>query len=174
MYQTILYPTDGSEGSAAVADHVRELAAAFDATVHVLYVVDARGANYGLSGAFLTDEGSGVQADPAPDDDSGMVGEGTDAAATRSALVERGEEIVEAAAAALRDGEAPPETVTAVETGTPHSAILEYADENDVDLVVMGTHGRTGVERYLLGSVAEKVVRLADVPVTTVRADEGE
>ncbi|SFR43925.1 MULTISPECIES: universal stress protein [Halorubrum] len=171
MYQTILYPTDGSEGAEAVVDHVRELAAAFDATVHVLHVVDARSASYGLSGAFLTKEGSGVRADPAPGDGSGMVGEGTDAEATRSALVEHGEEIVEATAASLRDGEASPETVTAVETGTPHSAILEYASANDVDLVVMGTHGRTGVERYLLGSVAEKVVRLSDVPVTTVRAD---
>jgi nucleotide-binding universal stress UspA family protein len=52
--------------------------------------------------------------------------------------------------------------------------ILRYADEADADLVVMGTHGRTGVERYLLGSVAEKVVRLSDVPVMTVRADEDE
>ncbi|MGM0447087.1 MAG: universal stress protein [Methanobacteriota archaeon] len=172
MYQTILYPTDGSEGAEAVVDHVRELAAAFDATVHVLYVIDARSANYGMGGAFLTDEGSGVRADPAPDDQSGMVGGGTDAAETRSALVERGEEIVEAAAASLGDGADAPETVTAVETGTPHSAILEYATANDVDLVVMGTHGRTGVERYLLGSVAEKVVRLSDAPVVTVRADD--
>jgi len=52
--------------------------------------------------------------------------------------------------------------------GTPHEAILEYVDDNDIDLVVMGTHGRTGLDRYLLGSVTEKVVRLADVPVLTV------
>ncbi|QWC19936.1 universal stress protein [Halorubrum sp. 2020YC2] len=172
MYQTILYPTDGSEGSAAVADHVRELAAAFDATVHVLHVIDARSADYGLSGTFLTDEGSGVRADPASGDDSGMAGGDLDAGETRSALVEHAEEVVEATAASLGDGDREPETVTAVETGTPHSAILEYATANDVDLVVMGTHGRTGVERYLLGSVAEKVVRLSDAPVVTVRADE--
>ncbi|TKX74832.1 universal stress protein [Halorubrum sp. GN11_10-6_MGM] len=172
MYQTILYPTDGSEGAATVADHVRELATAFGASVHVLYVIDSQAADFGLSGAFLTDEGTGMGADPAPDDDSGMVGEGADAEAARSALADRGAEIVEAAAARLRDGESAPEVHTAVETGTPHSAILEYADANGVDLVVMGTHGRTGVERYLLGSVAEKVVRLSDVPVLTVRADE--
>jgi nucleotide-binding universal stress UspA family protein len=57
--------------------------------------------------------------------------------------------------------------------GAPHRAILEYADEHGVDLIVMGTHGRTGLDRYLLGSVAEKIVRLSDAPVLTVRlADE--
>jgi nucleotide-binding universal stress UspA family protein len=61
------------------------------------------------------------------------------------------------------------ETVTGVVTqGIPHQAILEYVDEHDVDVVVMGTHGRTGLDRYLLGSVTEKVVRLSDVPVLTV------
>lgn len=55
-----------------------------------------------------------------------------------------------------------------VAAGSPYRQILNYADENDVDLIVMGTHGRQGVERYLLGSVAEKVVRTADCPVLTV------
>jgi nucleotide-binding universal stress UspA family protein len=63
-------------------------------------------------------------------------------------------------------------TERAVRTGVPHRAILDYASERDIDLVVMGTHGRTGVERYLLGSVTEKVVRLSDVPVLTVRAGD--
>lgn len=62
------------------------------------------------------------------------------------------------------------EAVAAVEPGTPHRTILDYVGDNDVDMVVMGTHGRTGLERYLLGSVTEKVVRTADVPVLTVRA----
>ena len=60
----------------------------------------------------------------------------------------------------------------AVRTDVPHRAILQYATEQDIDLVVMGTHGRTGVERYLLGSVTEKVVRLSDVPVLTVKAED--
>ena len=53
-------------------------------------------------------------------------------------------------------------------TGAPYRAIVDYADAEDVDLVVMGTHGRTGVDRYLLGSVAERVVRLCDRPVLTL------
>ncbi|WP_049936689.1 universal stress protein [Haloplanus natans] len=55
-------------------------------------------------------------------------------------------------------------------TGAPYRAIVDYADAEDVDLVVMGTHGRTGVDRYLLGSVAERVVRLCDRPVLTLDA----
>jgi nucleotide-binding universal stress UspA family protein len=62
------------------------------------------------------------------------------------------------------------EVVTAVENGTAHRRILEYADENGVDVVVMATHGRTGIGRYLLGSVTEKIVRLSDAPVLTIPA----
>ncbi|MFC7070555.1 universal stress protein [Halobaculum lipolyticum] len=62
--------------------------------------------------------------------------------------------------------------VTALRTGVTHREILDYAEEEDVDLIVMGTHGRTGLDRYLLGSVTEKVVRLSDVPVLTVRQRE--
>lgn len=63
----------------------------------------------------------------------------------------------------------------AVRTDIPYKAILRYASEEDIDLIVMGTHGRTGVERYLLGSATEKVVRLSDMPVLTVKAeDDGE
>ncbi|MDZ7702634.1 MAG: universal stress protein [Halobacteriales archaeon] len=60
---------------------------------------------------------------------------------------------------------------TAVLTGPAYQAITEYAEEHDVDLLVMGTHGRTGLNRWLLGSVTERVVRTAPVPVLTVRAD---
>jgi nucleotide-binding universal stress UspA family protein len=58
---------------------------------------------------------------------------------------------------------------TAVEVGRPARVIVEYADEGDVDHVVMGSHGRSGVSRVLLGSVAETVARRSTVPVTVVR-----
>ncbi|WP_436907443.1 universal stress protein [Halosimplex marinum] len=83
-----------------------------------------------------------------------------------------GEDATEAAATRARD--AGVEATGSVAAGSPHREILDYADDHGIDLVVMGTHGRTGLERYLLGSVTEKVVRTADVPVLTVRADEGE
>lgn len=60
-----------------------------------------------------------------------------------------------------------------VRHGAPHAEILDYAAEVDADLLVMGTHGRSGVDRVLLGSVAERVLRRAPVPVVTVRLDAG-
>src|SRR6266446_6499506 len=59
---------------------------------------------------------------------------------------------------------------TALLTGVPYREILQKSRRARVDMIVMGTHGRTGVEHLLLGSVAEKVVRLAACPVLTVRS----
>lgn len=58
---------------------------------------------------------------------------------------------------------------TATETGSPARSIVEYAEEHGIDHIVMGSHGRKGVERILIGSVAETVVRRSPVPVTIVR-----
>ncbi|MEF8776387.1 MAG: universal stress protein [Haloarculaceae archaeon] len=62
----------------------------------------------------------------------------------------------------------------AVRADVPQEAILRYARAHDADLVVMGTHGRTGVERFLLGSVTETLLRLSDVPVLTINEEEDE
>jgi nucleotide-binding universal stress UspA family protein len=66
------------------------------------------------------------------------------------------------------------DVVTEFEEGAPHTSILTYAEAADVDAIVMGTHGRSGLDRYLLGSVTERVVRTAEVPVLTVRMDTDE
>lgn len=63
----------------------------------------------------------------------------------------------------------PPTITTTIEMGTPAHTIVEYARETDVDHIIMGSHGRSGVSRLLLGSVAERVVRQSPVPVTVVR-----
>ncbi|MDS0296410.1 universal stress protein [Halogeometricum luteum] len=61
-------------------------------------------------------------------------------------------------------------TVTVVvESGRPGRVVLAYVDDHDVDHVVMGSHGRSGVPRLVLGSVAERVMRESTVPVTVVR-----
>ncbi len=54
--------------------------------------------------------------------------------------------------------------------GSPHEGIVNTAEADHADLVIMGTHGRTGVTHLLLGSVAERVVRLSKVPVMTIRS----
>lgn len=61
---------------------------------------------------------------------------------------------------------------TEVIEGDPAESILEYAREIDADVIVAGTHGRSGVKRHLLGSVAERLVRHADCPVLTVQLPE--
>jgi nucleotide-binding universal stress UspA family protein len=63
---------------------------------------------------------------------------------------------------------------TIVDHATPFQCIIDHADTNQVDLIVMGTHGHTGLQRMLLGSVAEKVVRLATCAVMVTREPEEE
>jgi nucleotide-binding universal stress UspA family protein len=142
MYHDILIPTDGGDASTAALDHAFSLATQYGARVHALYVVD--------SGAY------------------GLLEEG--ASAVIDALYEEGERAVEAIATDGRRGDVDVETV--VLDGNVHRSILDYADENDVDLIVMGTHGRRGIDRYLLGSATERVVRSSPVPVLTVRAPD--
>jgi nucleotide-binding universal stress UspA family protein len=144
VYDRILLPTDGSEGTAAAAEHAATIAAQFDATVHVVSVADARNRFESPS--------------------AGLASEAWDERER-----ERAEAAAEETAAALPD-DVPVEV--AVRSGVPHEAIVAYADAEGVDVVVMGTHGRTGLDHYLVGSVAEKVVRTSPVPVLTVGLDE--
>lgn len=141
MYDTIVVPTDGSEGAAAAAEHAVDIAGRYDATLHALYVVDVGALSYGSAGVEVGAIETGMR----------------EAGAAAVADVA---EVTEAAGV---------ECVTEVVEGVPHAAIVEYAEDRDADLLVMGTHGRTGIDRLLLGSVAEKVVRSSDVPVLTVR-----
>jgi nucleotide-binding universal stress UspA family protein len=67
-----------------------------------------------------------------------------------------------------------PQASAKIRQGVPHEQILAAAKECGADLIVMGTHGRTGLARVMLGSVTERVVRLSPVPVLTVRQPEHE
>ncbi|MFB6129713.1 MAG: universal stress protein [Salinigranum sp.] len=79
---------------------------------------------------------------------------------------EQGEELLAEASEIAADAGADAETVTLV--GRPAPSIVEYLEDHDVDAVVMGSHGRRGLDRIFLGSVAEAVTRQSDVPVTIV------
>ncbi|WP_277555986.1 universal stress protein [Halobaculum limi] len=137
-YEEILIPTDGSESASRAADHALSLAAALDASVHVLSVVD--------EGALGFDVRS-VQSSEA----------GETAA----------EEAVDGVAQ-LAEDHGIDEVVRHVEHGSPVERILDCIDETGTDAVVMGTTGRRGTDRILLGSVAEKTIQSAPVPVITV------
>jgi nucleotide-binding universal stress UspA family protein len=76
------------------------------------------------------------------------------------------EELLESAAAAI---ETDADVETEIVVGPPANAIVEYVETEDIDAVVIGSHGRDGFSRILLGSVAETVVRRSPVPVTVVR-----
>lgn len=84
------------------------------------------------------------------------------------ALEKTGESALEEARQAATDAGAE-SVATSIAQGVPHRAIVDGVDEMAIDAVVMGTHGRTGLDRLLLGSVTEKVLRLSPVPVTAVR-----
>lgn len=86
------------------------------------------------------------------------------------ALVQRGEDIVSEAEGILQSLGV--DCRTDVVQGNPAPAIADYAERYGHDLVVLPTHGRAGISRYLVGSVTEKVVRLSSVPVLTARLDD--
>lgn len=139
MYDSVLVPTDGSERATVALDHALGVARRCDATLHVLHVVQVDGVSDGL------------------DEDD----------AIRNRLDNAGEEAVEAVVSRAR--EAGQEAIeSAIVSGVPAAEILEYAERNDLDIVVMATEGRTGSAREMIGSVTETVVRNAPIPVLTV------
>jgi nucleotide-binding universal stress UspA family protein len=82
-------------------------------------------------------------------------------------LTDSAHEAVDAVASRAADADV--DTTTAVRDGVPHSEILRYADDEDVDLIVIGTHGRTGRDKLVnMGSVTERVVENATQPVLVV------
>lgn len=164
MYNNILYPTDGSEGAKAALAHCRHLAEAHGATVHVLYVAENL-APHGLGGESDIGVGGhgGMVGDPKGG--AGMVGTRKRREEFLADIEKYGHTLIEEVASHLGDAD----TQTVVRKGNPYEVILDYAKTQDVDLILMGTHGRSGLDRYLIGSVTEKVVRMSDVPVLTVR-----
>ncbi|RLM89080.1 universal stress protein [Haloarcula sp. Atlit-7R] len=141
MLEQILFPTDGSGGASVAFDHVLNLAAHHNATVHIIHVAETTQDN------ILT----------LRDDDV-------------DALKQEGNKIIRGAAEQAHQRGV--DTATKVLQGEPYREIIDYAEEHELDLVVMPTHGRRGLERFLLGSTSERVVRRADVPVLTIRPDD--
>ncbi|MFC6613838.1 universal stress protein [Halopenitus salinus] len=146
LYDRILVPTDGSTEGRRAVRHALELAAVHGASVHALYVVNVSS----YAGLPMETTWDGVD----------------------DLLRSDAETAVEEVESIAADYEVPVET--AIVEGSPSREIIDFAEREDCDLVVMGTHGRGGIDRLLLGSVAEKVVRGSSVPVLTVRVDASE
>jgi nucleotide-binding universal stress UspA family protein len=143
----ILVPTDFSVHSEAAVRYATDLADHLGATVSLLHVLD----DPFVSGAWP------VEAFAA------------DAAGFLQELADDGRKRLAALVAALRErGIAADAEVI---TGSPSTAIVEQALQGHYDLIVMGTHGRTGLSHAVIGSVAERVQRKARCPVLTVKAD---
>jgi nucleotide-binding universal stress UspA family protein len=144
-YEKILIGTDGGDLMAPVYDHAAYFARLTEATVHVAYVLDI----------------AGFTAYPIDSSWENMY----------DVLLDEGKQIV---ANAKRDlasrGVNEDRIVTTVLDGHPAEEIDKYAGSQDIDLVVIGSHGRKGLDRLLIGSVADKVVRGSKVPVLIVRS----
>ena len=169
MYDTVLYPTDGSEGAACAKQHAKAIAEQFGATVHVLYVADTA---FGDTPMRLgqTDDGEWttgmVRRKSENRSKTGMLKKEVN---VTDVLEREGKRFTEEVASELE--EAGVDAVSACRVGVAPKAIIKYADEHGVDVIVMGTHGRSGLERRLIGSVTEKVVRESHVPVLSVHLD---
>ena len=150
LLKNILVATDFSDASEAALTYGRDLARSFDGTLHVLHVAENILARLGTD-TYLT---------VLPD----LQRDVEEAARQRlEALLGDEDRTMLHAKPVIRTSSA-----------TTAAAIVEYAKEARIDLIVMGTHGRGAVAHFLTGSVAERVVRTAPCPVLTVRHPEHE
>ena len=143
MYDDILLPTDGSSGTVDALDHAITVASDQDARIHVVYVLDKR--LYTAASDESKDE-------------------------IRQSLEEEATVALDDAQVRIEDEGI--ECVTVSEEGIPYTTIVDYADSEDIDLVVMGTRGQSGRDRRVnLGSTTERVLKNASMPVLVVDID---
>jgi nucleotide-binding universal stress UspA family protein len=147
MYERILVPTDGSDVSEQAVEYAVDLAATYGAEIHALYVVDIDAVNFGLG----TEQVDRIR--------QGRFGE-------MDELRERATDATGVVVRAAAERGVP--VVEEIGVGHPNGVITDYADAHDVDAIVMGSHGRSGITRALLGSVTEQVLRSTHRPVLVI------
>lgn len=145
LLKNILVPTDLSEGAEEALDYACDLARQFGATVHLIHVIGIPTLGVPELGVALT-------------------------STVIDSLIRDNQEALDALVL-RKQNQANPATFgqTLLRTGDARDLICQTAKDLNADLIVMGTHGRRGVSRALLGSVTETVVRSAPCPVLTVR-----
>jgi nucleotide-binding universal stress UspA family protein len=144
--KSVLVPTDFSETSQVAVNYGVALARVFNAKLHLLHVIH---------------EGFGSEM-AAPTLSLGLLDDVQNNARERLGTI-----LTEQEQKALQSD-------SVLRKGAPDVEILRYAKEREIDLIVMGTHGHSGIAHMLMGGVAEKVVRKAPCPVLTVRHPEHE
>lgn len=144
-FESILVPFDGSAGAEGALDHAIDLAQESDAAIHAINVVDH----------------------------ATMAGGDSSSTVVIDSLRESGERALDAAVERAVTAGVPVADST-VRVGSPFREILDYTGEHEIDCVVMGTRGRSGLDRVLLGSVTERVVRKADIPVIATKSSKGD
>lgn len=142
-HEDVLVPTDGSNSADSALDVAVAVTAAESATLHLLSVVE------------LSSLGVDVRSDLQVD-----------------ILEDAAESILESAVETVDEAGLEDYTTTTGYGTSIYRAILDERESIDADLIVVGTHGRSGLERYLVGSVTEYLVRTSPVPVLSVRAPE--
>ena len=143
--QKILLPTDFSNYSAAATKYACELAVKFDAELHLLHTLE-------------------IHADMTPGFEMGLA---------FPTYINESKAAAEKSLAVVLDPQwlAGRKVIQAVVEGSPKAEIIAYARKHQIDLIVLATHGRSGLAHVLMGSVAESVVRTAPCPVLTVRPE---
>ena len=142
IVKNILVPTDFSDYSAAAVEHASTFAVMYNARLHVLHVVkdpSSPPVRHSVSDAENVPPYRHI---PTEDELRTFV----DRWLTRQSKV-----------------------IQVVKYGQPYKEIVKYAHAEDIDLIVIATHGRTGLTHMLIGSVAEKIVRFSTIPVLTVK-----
>lgn len=142
MYDRILVPLDGSELAEVPLDYAREVATRSGAELILLHVCGPDECHCGPEGCYVQPMHRVYVEHTAEVLRRRMQESGAEGAQVRSAIV----------------------------AGDPAHEILRYVEENKVSLIVMGTHGRSGIRRWVMGSVAVKIHRCSDAPVRLVRS----
>jgi len=139
-YANVLVPTDGSDCAREALSIGVDVVKAEMASLHLVSVIDTM--------SLGVDVRSDVRIELLEESADGILGDAFDFA---------------------EDAGINPVSETIEYGASVHEAILSYIEDKDIDLIVMGTHGRTGFERYMLGSVTEYIIRTSPIPVLTVR-----
>ena len=148
MYKKILVPLDGSRIAECVMPHIKTIAKATNSKVELVSVVEPVEIPTRGKIALTEDDLKQINADASQEANKYL-----------NSLANR----------LKRAGI---EGIPVVITGKPAESLVDYANNNAIDLIIMATHGRSGITKWFWGSVAEKVLRAVDIPILLVKAVE--